>query len=195
MNGLSGNDVWLFLLSLGILLAVARVFGEIAQRFGQPSVLGEMLAGVLLGPTVLGALSPEWNQYLFPMAGPRGLMFDGLSTLAITLFLMVVGMDERSMLTAARHLVKIGGGWAVARGEKVLASLPLVLGGLMSDRTLAEVLTGLKEMEAASRKVCALADPFMPISFLALPVIPHLKISDRGLIDVDAFAPVGLFVD
>jgi adenine deaminase len=109
--------------------------------------------------------------------------------------LMVVGMDERSMLTAARHLVKIGGGWAVAKGDQVLASLPLVLGGLMSDQPLAEVLTGLKELETASRKICALDDPFMPISFLALPVIPHLKISDRGLIDVDAFAPVGLFTD
>ncbi len=108
--------------------------------------------------------------------------------------LMVVGMDERSMLTAARHLIKTGGGWAVARGEKVLADLPLPLGGLMSDRPTTEVLSGLRKLEAACTKVCDLADPFMPISFLALPVIPHLKISDRGLIDVDAFEPVGLFV-
>ncbi|MEW5911992.1 MAG: adenine deaminase [Thermodesulfobacteriota bacterium] len=108
--------------------------------------------------------------------------------------LMVAGMDDQSMLTAARHLVKIGGGWVVAKGERVLASLPLPLAGLMSDRPLAEVQRGLQELQAACRLVCTHADPFMPISFLALPVIPHLKISDRGLIDVDAFQPVELFV-
>jgi len=108
--------------------------------------------------------------------------------------LMVAGMDDRSMLTAARHLSQIGGGWAVARGERVLASLPLPLAGLMSDQPLERVRSGLEELQAACRSVCAHADPFMPISFLALPVIPHLKISDRGLIDVDAFQPVDLFL-
>ena len=108
--------------------------------------------------------------------------------------LMVVGMDDASMLTAARRLVELGGGWAVARGDKILAELPLPLAGLMSDQPLRTVLAGLKDLGAAVGKVCSHPDPFMPISFLALPVIPHLKISDRGLIDVDAFAPVDLFI-
>jgi adenine deaminase len=108
--------------------------------------------------------------------------------------LMVAGVDDQSMLTAARRLVELGGGWCVARGKKVLAELPLPIAGLMSDSPLDEVLAGLKGLEKAAAQVCSLPDPFMMISFLALPVIPHLKISDRGLIDVDAFAPVELFV-
>lgn len=107
--------------------------------------------------------------------------------------LMVAGMDELSMLTAARRLKELGGGWVVTRGEQVLGELPLPLAGLMSDLPLDAVLAGLKDLGAAVGKVCSHPDPFMPISFLALPVIPHLKISDRGLIDVDAFAPVELF--
>ncbi|MBU4604205.1 MAG: adenine deaminase, partial [Proteobacteria bacterium] len=109
--------------------------------------------------------------------------------------LMVAGMDDVSMLTAARRLVDLGGGWVVTRGEQVLAELPLPLAGLMSDQPLDTVLAGLKDLSAAVGKVCSHPDPFMPLSFLALPVIPHLKISDRGLIDVDAFAPVELFTD
>ena len=108
--------------------------------------------------------------------------------------LMVAGMDDVSMLSAARRLKELGGGWVVTRGEKVLAELPLPLAGLMSDQPLDTVLAGLKDLSAAVAKVCSHPDPFMPISFLALPVIPHLKISDRGLIDVDAFAPVELFI-
>ncbi|MCF8032127.1 MAG: adenine deaminase [Desulfarculaceae bacterium] len=109
--------------------------------------------------------------------------------------LMVVGADDRSMLTAARRLVELGGGWCVARGSKILAELPLPIAGLMSDAPLDSVLGGLAELERAAASVCALPSPFMAVSFLALPVIPHLKISDRGLIDVDAFAPVELFLD
>ena len=108
--------------------------------------------------------------------------------------LMVVGMDDVSMLTAARRLKELGGGWVVAKGKEVLAELPLPLAGLMSDQPLDTVLAGLKGLSEATVKVCSHPDPFMPISFLALPVIPHLKISDRGLIDVDAFAPVELFI-
>lgn len=108
--------------------------------------------------------------------------------------LMVAGMDDVSMLSAARRLKELGGGWVVTRGEKVLAELPLPLAGLMSDQPLDTVLAGLRGLSEATAKVCSHPDPFMPISFLALPVIPHLKISDRGLIDVDAFAPVELFI-
>ncbi len=108
--------------------------------------------------------------------------------------LMVAGVDDQSMLTAARRLQELGGGWCVALGKKILAELPLPIAGLMSDAPLDEVLSGLKGLEKAAARVCGLPDPFMAISFLALPVIPHLKISDRGLIDVDAFAPVELFV-
>lgn len=107
--------------------------------------------------------------------------------------LMVAGVDDASMLCAARRLADLGGGWVVTRGDEVLAELPLPLAGLMSDQPLEAVLAGLQELTAAVGRVCAHPEPFMPLSFLALPVIPHLKISDQGLIDVDSFAPVGLF--
>jgi Kef-type K+ transport system membrane component KefB/mannitol/fructose-specific phosphotransferase system IIA component (Ntr-type) len=80
-------------LALGLLLASARLFGELARRFNQPAVLGEILAGILLGPTVFGALAPAWSAFLFPQAGGGALAIDGLMTLAITLFLLVAGLE------------------------------------------------------------------------------------------------------
>ena len=80
-------------LSLGILLGLARMLGELAQRLRQPSVLGELLAGVLLGPTVLGTIAPEFSAFLFPPHGPNAIALDTISTLAIVLFLMVAGIE------------------------------------------------------------------------------------------------------
>ena len=93
MSGLIGNENGALFLSLGILLLSARVLGELMQRFGQPSVLGEMLAGIILGPTLLGWLFPEWHQFLFPALGPRAVVLEGLATIGIALFLLVVGME------------------------------------------------------------------------------------------------------
>ena len=81
------------LLSLGLLIGAARLFGEIAQRFHQPAVLGELLAGVLLGPTVFGSLAPEWQTWLFPLTGDNAVVLDAISTLAIVLFLLVAGLE------------------------------------------------------------------------------------------------------
>ena len=86
------HHITIAFLSLGILLATARILGEITHRFGLPQVLGEILAGVLLGPTVLGTLAPEAGAMLFPREGEIPLFFDGLITLAITLYMLVAGM-------------------------------------------------------------------------------------------------------
>lgn len=83
----------LMLLSLGILLGVARTLGELAQRFHQPAVAGELLAGIVLGPTVLGSISPKLSLFLFPPNGPNAIALDAISTLAIVLFLMVAGIE------------------------------------------------------------------------------------------------------
>lgn len=80
-------------LSLGILLGMARVLGELAQRWHQPAVLGELLAGVLLGPTVLGKLSPEFGAFLFPTQGSNAIALTAIATLAVVLFLLVAGME------------------------------------------------------------------------------------------------------
>lgn len=107
--------------------------------------------------------------------------------------LSVAGVDPADMLLAVRRLAEIGGGQCVAEGGRILAELPLSIAGLLSDRSVAEVAAAQHAMDAAYVSLGGtLADPFMQLSFLPLSVIPHLKVSDRGIIDVDAFAVVPL---
>ena len=109
--------------------------------------------------------------------------------------LIVVGGDDESMRTAIRELVRIGGGLAVAKGEEILEALPLPRAGLISDRPLADVREGLDALAAAVRKLgCTHPDPVMALSFVALEVIPALKLTDRGLVDVEKFDFVPLEV-
>ncbi|HVZ94903.1 MAG TPA: adenine deaminase [Phycisphaerales bacterium] len=110
--------------------------------------------------------------------------------------LAVVGSNDRDMLVAARALEKAGGGQCVVRGGEVLALLPLPIAGLMSDQPAAVVIEQQKKLLEASRAIgCPHHDPFMPLSFLPLPVIPKLKLTDLGLVDVEKFAVVGLEAD
>lgn len=109
--------------------------------------------------------------------------------------LIVLGADDQSMMTAARAVVEMRGGMAVAEGEQVLARLALPIAGLMSDRSIERVRADLDELSRAARQLGAtMPDPFMALSFLGLEVIPSLKLTDRGLVDVDRFRLVPLFV-
>lgn len=109
--------------------------------------------------------------------------------------LIVTGADEEAMAVAANHLVAIGGGMAVVVGEDVIA-LQLAIGGLMSTQPAAAVAAQFRSLLAAARRTGTSSENiFLLLSFLALPVIPRLKITNRGLVDVDAFAPVPLLVD
>ena len=110
--------------------------------------------------------------------------------------LAIVGDDDADMALAARTLSDCGGGQCVvARGE-VLATLPLPIAGLMSDRPADEVIrTQAELLQAASSLGCPHHAPFMPLSFLPLPVIPHLKLTDLGLVDVGRVEVVGLSVE
>lgn len=81
------------LLALGILVGAARALGEVASALRQPAVLGEILAGILLGPTVLGTLWPEAVSFLFPSTGPVASGLQALTTVAVVLFLLVAGME------------------------------------------------------------------------------------------------------
>jgi adenine deaminase len=109
--------------------------------------------------------------------------------------LIVGGMSDADMIAAAREVVRIGGGLAVAHEGKVLASLPLPIAGLMSDAPVQEVLDGLKAInDALGTLGYKLGSPFAALSFLALPVIPALKLTDKGLVDVTKFQPVDLWV-
>jgi len=107
--------------------------------------------------------------------------------------LVVAGPDEEGMSTALRAVVEAGGGLAVACGDRVEAVLPLPLGGLMSDRSLEEVRRGLDTLLAAVHGLGGTGDPFMMLSFLGLEVIPSLKLTDLGLVDVERFEIVDLF--
>jgi adenine deaminase len=110
--------------------------------------------------------------------------------------LVCLGADDLSMQTALRAVVEMRGGLAVAEGEKLHATLPLPVAGLMSDRPVAEVRAGYDAVVAAAHALGAgHHDPFMGMSFLALEVIPALKLTDKGLVDVTRFALVDLFAD
>ena len=110
--------------------------------------------------------------------------------------MIIAGVDDLSIFKAARHLNKMKGGMVFTVGDEVLLDLPLPVAGLMSDQSapfVAERLRAFEELfikEGLSNRT-----PLMTLSFMALPVIPKLKITDKGLVDVDRFAPVGLFVD
>jgi adenine deaminase len=109
--------------------------------------------------------------------------------------LIVAGGDDPSMHTAIAELVAIGGGAVATRGTEVLARLPLPFAGLISNLSLAEVREQLDALTEAARALgCDHSDPLMAISFVALEVIPSLKLTDRGLVDVESFELVPLAV-
>lgn len=109
--------------------------------------------------------------------------------------LAVVGDNDRDMLLAAQELARVGGGQTVVSIGKVLATLPLPIAGLMSDQASATLIEQQRALLDAAKSIgCPHEDPFMPLSFLPLPVIPKLKLSDKGLVDVEKFDIVALEV-
>ena len=110
--------------------------------------------------------------------------------------LVILGVNETDMLAAARHLMELGGGLAVVAEGRVLADLPLPVAGLLSPAPLEEVAQAHGRLREAYRSLGGtLAAPFMALSFLSLEVIPALKLTDLGLVDVTRFEVVSLFGD
>jgi len=110
--------------------------------------------------------------------------------------IVVLGVSDEDMAACVTRLAEIGGGIVIADGGKVVEELPLPIAGLMSDRPLDEVHRRLRSMEARLQSMgVGMASPFMTLSFLALSVIPELKITDRGLVDVGLFELVPLGVE
>jgi adenine deaminase len=100
----------------------------------------------------------------------------------------VVGVTDEDMALAVNRLIEIGGGFAVACEGEILADLALPIAGLMSLEPFEIVTEHLEHLRQAAKALdCALPEPFLQVAFLALPVIPHLKMTDNGLFDVDAF--------
>ena len=109
--------------------------------------------------------------------------------------IIAVGVDDTDLLKAIVEIGRMHGGMVVVDRGKVLARLPLPVAGLMSEKSADAVVKKINEVHRAARHLGVKIDePFSAMSFLALPVIPELKLTDRGLVDVNRFAFVDLFV-
>jgi adenine deaminase len=110
--------------------------------------------------------------------------------------LIVAGVDDESMVTAARRVAELGGGLVATLGSEVLAELPLPVAGILSDRTAEEVIELGHALGTAAFSLGSELDaPFQTLAFLALSVIPSLKLTDQGLVDVDQFELVPLGIE
>ncbi|QDU64787.1 High-affinity Na(+)/H(+) antiporter NhaS3 [Planctomycetes bacterium Pan216] len=133
MDQLSNEQLSIMFLSLGTLLIVARILGEASLWIGQPAVLGEMLAGVVLGPTILGTVAPGIFDELFPAKGANALVLSGLTNVYIALFLLVTGleMDLKTVFAQGRAVLLVGALSIIfpfAIGFGVAWTLPTMIG-------------------------------------------------------------------
>lgn len=102
--------------------------------------------------------------------------------------IVVVGVEDEDIFAAAKEVERLQGGLVVVAEGRVLAALTLPIAGLLSDEPLETVVQQLSRVETAAADLgCTLASPFSTLSFLALPVIPQLRLTDLGLVDVDSF--------
>lgn len=169
LSFLEGNSVGTLLLSLGVLLGCARVLGELARWCRQPAVLGELLAGVLLGPTVFGSLVPELQSVLFPNDGPIALARTRIGDLAIVLFLLVAGME-----------VDLSVVWRQGRSALKVAVLGTIVPFLLG------LLGAVVMPQALGRQ--ADADPLVFALFLATAMaISALPVIAKTLMDLDLY--------
>ena len=116
MENLTHQDVVNLFLQLAAMLLLARVFAEIAQRFRQPAVVGELLAGILLGPTILGTIIPDFHEYLFMSNPSANLALDGFVQIAVVLLLFIAGLEVEL------HLV-----WSQGKSALSISLLGLVV--------------------------------------------------------------------
>jgi len=109
--------------------------------------------------------------------------------------IIVVGIDDRDIYTAVTAIHRMGGGIVIVENQAVLKAIELPIAGLMSPQPLEVVSTRMNELLQTTRSLgVTLTDPIMTLSFMALPVIPSLKLTDIGLVDVETFEHVDLFV-
>ena len=127
MSAMSHGDVVTLLGAIGALIGVGRLLGEGARRLGQPAVIGELCAGLVLGPTILGALWPRGFEAIFPHEGPVPVAMHGMTTVAVTLFLLVAGMEVDLSTIWRRRRVALSVGTGGMIGPIVLIAAPAFL--------------------------------------------------------------------
>ena len=93
MGKLSHADVVHLLIQLSAMLVMGRILAEVARKLHQPAVIGEIIAGILLGPTVLGMFQPEWFEALFPTASGAGIVLTGFVQVAVVMLLFIAGLE------------------------------------------------------------------------------------------------------
>lgn len=125
MGNLHSADLTVFFLGLAALLGSAHALGEVARRLGQPAVIGEMTAGLLLGPTILGSVAPTFQHWLFPSQGAAAIALDAVISLAVALLLLVAGLE-----------VDLSAVWRQGRAALLVALagllVPLAIGGFLA---------------------------------------------------------------
>jgi len=138
------NAIAIFIAQLGLLLVVGRIMGEVAQRIGQPPVMGQLIGGILLGPSALGLLWPQTQHVLFPSGAAQKGMLEGVSQLGILMLLLLTGMetDLRLVKRVGRSAVTV----AIA-GVAIPFACGLWLGEMLPDSLLprpeARIVTAL----------------------------------------------------
>ncbi len=184
------DDYVSLFLSLGALLLTSRLLAELARRLGQPSILGELAAGILLGPTLLGQFSPEAMHFLFPPEGAVRIAFDAFTTLAIALFLVVAGMEvDLSTVWKQGKLALVVGAFALA----VPFAIGFSAGSLIPAYVSPDVLggaPGTKPVLFALFFATALAITALPVIAKTLMDIGMYR-SDLGMLIIAA----AVFVD
>jgi Kef-type K+ transport system membrane component KefB len=93
MGKLVHADVVHLLLQLSVMLLVGRLFAEVARKLKQPAVVGEIFGGILLGPTILGMINPEWFNSLFPVPSTSGIILSGFVQVAVVMLLFIAGLE------------------------------------------------------------------------------------------------------
>lgn len=111
--------------------------------------------------------------------------------------IIVAGENDNDMLLTIAQLEAMGGGIAIAKNRRIIGTLPLPYGGLMTNKTVYEVAKILNELHIIVKEEngVTVKDPFMTLAFMALAVIPSLKLTDKGLVDVNKFSIVDLFAE
>lgn len=104
-----------------------------------------------------------------------------------------MGTNPEDMAFAANEFAKLGGGMIVVDGGTIKGAVPMPMAGLLSDKHLGEVVQDVAQLEVAWRQLgCEINAPFMTFSLIALPVIPEIRISNRGIVDVENFRLIAL---
>ena len=175
--GGESHTITVLLLALCAILAAARLLGDLMTRFGQPSILGELIAGILLGPTVLGFISPETYTWLFDGDANAKLILQGLITLSATFLLLVAGLEVELS-------VAIKQGKAAVLVALIGMAIPFAMGA-----SVAWFGPGLLGMDDVPHRVPFAIFVGIALSITALPVIAKI------LIDLNIFkADLGMLI-